>query len=69
MPSRLARWDKRVPGKQQVQSISLAPTIAWVQGKDYGRGTNFTCLATSGEPSPCKALAVCHLPTALWTDA
>ena len=42
--NRLARWDKRT-ADGIVQDLSLE----YRAGKDYSRGTNFTCMATSGD--------------------
>ncbi|KAG2485820.1 hypothetical protein HYH03_015530 [Edaphochlamys debaryana] len=44
--NRLCRWDIR--DKRGVVQESPA-VMSWVGGKDYSRGTNFTCMATSGD--------------------
>lgn len=43
--NRLCRWDLRDKGGK----VSEAPVCNWQDGKDYSRGTNFNCMATSGE--------------------
>ena len=42
--NRMCRWDQRTP-EGVVQDLALTH----VGGRDYSRGTNFTCVATSGE--------------------
>lgn len=42
--NRLCRWDMRDPHGVVAQS-----PLAYTAGKDYSRGTNFTCMATSGD--------------------
>lgn len=46
--NRLARWDVRDPSGL-VQQMDSPSTLTYVTGKDYSRGTNFTCMATSGD--------------------
>lgn len=46
--NRLAKWDNRVKAGM-VQDLSSPATLNYVGGKDYARGTNFTCMATSGD--------------------
>ncbi|KAK9809508.1 hypothetical protein WJX73_005682 [Symbiochloris irregularis] len=47
--SSLVRWDKRVSQGRPVQTTAdLQPVVQWAEGRDYGRGTEFTCLASSG---------------------
>ena len=48
--NRLVRWDQRA-AQGVVQDMS-SPTVSYAGGKDYARGTNFSCMATSGEPQP-----------------
>lgn len=38
------RWDTRDP-----HGIVAKSPLAYAGGKDYSRGTNFTCMATSGD--------------------
>ena len=45
--NRLVRWDQRA-AQGVVQDMS-SPTVSYAGGKDYARGTNFSCMATSGE--------------------
>ncbi|GLC40409.1 hypothetical protein PLESTM_001059600 [Pleodorina starrii] len=45
-PNRICRWDLR--DKKGVVQASPA-VLDYVSGKDYSRGTNFTCMATSGD--------------------
>lgn len=41
----LSRWDLRAArGK-----VAESPVVNYQEGKDYSRGTNFTCMATSGD--------------------
>mmetsp|Transcript_1482 Transcript_1482/g.3251 ORF Transcript_1482/g.3251 Transcript_1482/m.3251 type:complete len:563 (-) Transcript_1482:307-1995(-) len=43
--NRLCKWDLRDPrGK-----VAESPIVNYTGGKDYSRGTNFTCMATSGD--------------------
>jgi hypothetical protein len=42
--NRLCRWDQRT-AEGVVEELSLT----YKAGKDYARGTNFTCMATSGD--------------------
>ena len=42
--NRLARWDQRT-----AQGVVQDFTLDYKAGKDYSRGTNFTCMATSGD--------------------
>jgi WD40 repeat protein len=44
--SRLCRWDLR-EARGVVQESPVV--VTYTGGKDYSRGTNFTCMATSGE--------------------
>ncbi|GLC70451.1 hypothetical protein PLESTF_000974900 [Pleodorina starrii] len=44
--NRICRWDLR--DKKGVVQASPA-VLDYVSGKDYSRGTNFTCMATSGD--------------------
>ncbi|GFR50260.1 hypothetical protein Agub_g12446 [Astrephomene gubernaculifera] len=44
--NRLSRWDIRDPRGVVQQSPAV---MSYVAGKDYSRGTNFTCMATSGD--------------------
>lgn len=46
--NRLARWDLRDP-HGLVQDMSSPAALAYVGGKDYSRGTKFSCMATSGD--------------------
>lgn len=46
--NRLARWDTRDP-RGLVQQASSPVLLGYVAGKDYARGTKFTCIATSGD--------------------
>lgn len=44
--NRLARWDMRTGGGV----VEASPVVAFTgDGKDYARGTNLTCMATSGD--------------------
>jgi len=40
-----------------VQEMS-SPTVSYAGGKDYARGTNFNCMATSGECSQSSAPSI-----------
>ena len=43
--NRLCRWDLRdARGK-----VAESPIVSYQAGKDYSRGTNFNCMATSGD--------------------
>ncbi|GAX80725.1 hypothetical protein CEUSTIGMA_g8160.t1 [Chlamydomonas eustigma] len=43
--NRLCRWDLRdAKGK-----VAESPVVNYQEGKDYSRGTNFNCMATSGD--------------------
>ena len=46
--NRLARWDLRDPSGI-VQDMASPATLSYVGGKDYARGTKFSCMATSGD--------------------
>ena len=46
--NRLARWDVRDPGGI-VQELASPAALSYVGGKDYARGTKFSCMATSGD--------------------
>jgi hypothetical protein len=46
--NRLARWDPRAPGGL-VQEMASPAALTYVGGKDYARGTKFSCMATSGD--------------------
>lgn len=46
--NRLARWDLRDP-TGIVQDMSSPAALAYTGGKDYARGTKFSCMATSGD--------------------
>lgn len=43
--NRLCRWDLRDP----TGVVQASPVVSYTGGKDYARGTNFTCMATSGD--------------------
>ncbi|MEW5306870.1 MAG: hypothetical protein WDW36_009307 [Sanguina aurantia] len=43
--NRLCRWDLRT----SAGVVSSSPVVDYVSGKDFARGTNFTCMATSGD--------------------
>lgn len=43
--NRLVRWDMRTAGGV----VQDSPLLTYQGGKDYSRGTNFTCMATSGD--------------------
>ena len=43
---RLVKWDMRDP-RGVVQQLD-SPVVGYESGKDYSRGTNFTCMATTG---------------------
>ncbi|KXZ52553.1 hypothetical protein GPECTOR_9g597 [Gonium pectorale] len=43
--NRLCRWDLR----DRRGVVQESPAVNYVAGKDYSRGTNFTCMATSGD--------------------
>lgn len=43
--NRLCRWDMR----DRRGVVQESPALEWRGGKDYARGTNFNCMATSGE--------------------
>lgn len=45
--NRLVRWDMRSAGGG-VQSLMSSPTLGYVAGHDFARGTGFTCMATTG---------------------
>eukprot|EP00887_Chlorella_sp_A99_P003933 scaffold11.g3933.t1 len=44
--NRLARWDLRDPHGVEMASPAA---LSYVAGKDYARGTKFSCMATSGD--------------------
>ncbi|PSC67936.1 vacuolar import Vid27-related [Micractinium conductrix] len=46
--NRLARWDMRDPHGLVSQAASPS-VITYAGGKDYARGTKFSCMATSGD--------------------
>lgn len=41
----MCRWDLRT----SAGVVSSSPVVDYVSGKDFARGTNFTCMATSGD--------------------
>lgn len=43
--NRLCRWDLRDP----TGVVQQSPVVNYEGGKDFARGTNFTCMATSGD--------------------
>ncbi|EFJ44461.1 hypothetical protein VOLCADRAFT_82851 [Volvox carteri f. nagariensis] len=43
--NRICRWDLR----EKRGVVQSTPVLDYVAGKDYSRGTNFTCMATSGD--------------------
>ena len=45
--NRLVRWDQRV--REGVVQDMSSPIVSYAGGKDYARGTNFSCMATSGD--------------------
>lgn len=45
--NRLARWDMRAPSGI-VQEMSSPAALEYIGGRDYSRGTKFSCMATSG---------------------
>ncbi|PRW60455.1 CYPRO4-like [Chlorella sorokiniana] len=45
--NRLARWDMRDP--HGIVSQAASPIVNYAGGKDYARGTKFSCMATSGD--------------------
>ena len=56
--NRLVKWDMRtkegiVNGSSSPSSAASAssPVVEWAGGKDYARGTRFSCLATAGDGS------------------
>ena len=57
--NRLVRWDQRA-AQGVVQDMS-SPTVSYAGGKDYARGTNFSCMATSGILPQCPNLTHCGL--------
>ena len=56
--NRLVKWDMRTkegmvsssPSSASAASTS-SPVVEWAGGKDYARGTRFSCLATAGDGS------------------
>jgi len=52
------RWDQRA-AQGVVQDMS-SPTVSYAGGKDYARGTNFSCMATSGKLQP-VVFGDCHV--------
>eukprot|EP00878_Enallax_costatus_P015951 GHUV01016724.1.p1 GENE.GHUV01016724.1~~GHUV01016724.1.p1 ORF type:complete len:351 (+),score=96.47 GHUV01016724.1:865-1917(+) len=46
--NRLCRWDMRDPRGVVQEAGDVSPIMQWTGGKDFARGTNFTCMATSG---------------------
>ena len=54
--NRLVRWDQRV--REGVVQEMSSPTVSYAGGKDYARGTNFNCMATSGECSQSSAPSI-----------
>ncbi len=54
--NRLVKWDMRTRGGVVANSPSSSasassPVVEWAGGKDYARGTRFSCLATAGDGS------------------
>lgn len=47
--NRLARWDLRDKRGAVQTGAEASPVVAYVGGKDYARGTRFSCMATSGD--------------------
>ncbi|KAG1658751.1 hypothetical protein FOA52_000864 [Chlamydomonas sp. UWO 241] len=43
--NRLCRWDLRTAGGK----VTDSSVVSYQEGKDYSRGTNFNCMATSGD--------------------
>eukprot|EP00898_Chlorokybus_atmophyticus_P008096 jgi/Chlat1/8288/Chrsp78S07705 len=48
--NRLARWDMR-DAKGMVQQLNSTPVLGYAGGHDFSRGTNFRCMATTGDGS------------------
>ncbi|GMH32189.1 hypothetical protein BSKO_00023 [Bryopsis sp. KO-2023] len=48
--NRLCRWDMRDPSGV-VEDLSKDAVLDYVTGKDYSKGTNFSCMATAGDGS------------------
>eukprot|EP00775_Hariotina_reticulata_P006643 gene6643-6868_t len=46
--NRLCRWDMRDPRGVVQEAGDASPIVQWTGGKDFARGTNFSCMATSG---------------------
>lgn len=46
--NRLARWDLRVRRGVVQEQMASPAALSYVGGKDYARGTKFSCMATSG---------------------
>jgi hypothetical protein len=46
--NRLCKWDMRDPRGVVQEAGAASPIVQWTGGKDFARGTNFTCMATSG---------------------
>ncbi len=40
--------------------VQEASSLGWTGGKDYSRGTNFTCIATSGDGYVAVGSKVCR---------
>lgn len=47
--NRLCRWDMRDPRGVVQEAGDASPIVQWTGGKDFARGTNFSCMATSGD--------------------
>lgn len=47
--NRLCRWDMRDPRGVVQEAGDASPIVQWTGGKDFSRGTNFSCMATSGD--------------------
>eukprot|EP00879_Flechtneria_rotunda_P026492 GHRR01028249.1.p1 GENE.GHRR01028249.1~~GHRR01028249.1.p1 ORF type:complete len:452 (+),score=188.52 GHRR01028249.1:1096-2451(+) len=46
--NRLCKWDLRDPRGVVQEAGDASPIVQWTGGKDFARGTNFSCMATSG---------------------
>lgn len=47
--NRLCRWDMRDRRGVVQEAGDASPIVQWTGGKDFARGTNFSCMATSGD--------------------
>ena len=64
--NRLCRWDMRVKDARVQDLTSPSPVLGYNDGHDFSRGTNFTCMATTGDG--CVAVGSDDGKIRLYTD-